>query len=140
MMLAGGGFGGDKRSGQLRFGGRDRPFKTPIIVGENRTIKSDFDRKHSNCKKPRETSPDMIVNTSRDMNKDVSPDTNKGESRDRSNDKSSKYKRTERRDSDDIRENSERDYKNNDRNRDSRRRYRSRESSNCSKIEKRKRG
>ncbi|XP_013784016.1 U11/U12 small nuclear ribonucleoprotein 35 kDa protein-like isoform X1 [Limulus polyphemus] len=28
----GGGFGGKKESGQLRFGGRDRPFKKPIIV------------------------------------------------------------------------------------------------------------
>ncbi|XP_034942363.1 U11/U12 small nuclear ribonucleoprotein 35 kDa protein-like [Chelonus insularis] len=28
----GGGFGGRKESGQLRFGGRDRPFKKPIIT------------------------------------------------------------------------------------------------------------
>ncbi|KAM7286494.1 U11/U12 small nuclear ribonucleoprotein 35 kDa protein-like [Ixodes scapularis] len=28
----GGGFGGKKESGQLRFGGRDRPFKKPIVV------------------------------------------------------------------------------------------------------------
>lgn len=28
----GGGFGGKKESGQLRFGGRDRPFKKPILV------------------------------------------------------------------------------------------------------------
>ncbi|XP_029051394.2 U11/U12 small nuclear ribonucleoprotein 35 kDa protein-like isoform X1 [Osmia bicornis bicornis] len=27
----GGGFGGKKESGQLRFGGRDRPFKKPIV-------------------------------------------------------------------------------------------------------------
>lgn len=27
----GGGFGGKKESGQLRFGGRDRPFKRPIV-------------------------------------------------------------------------------------------------------------
>lgn len=29
----GGGFGGRKESGQLRFGGRDRPFMRPIITG-----------------------------------------------------------------------------------------------------------
>ncbi|XP_062515157.1 U11/U12 small nuclear ribonucleoprotein 35 kDa protein-like [Corticium candelabrum] len=34
----GGGFGGKKESGQLRFGGRDRPFRKPIIVGEPRRI------------------------------------------------------------------------------------------------------
>ena len=28
----GGGFGGKKESGQLRFGGRDRPFRKPIVV------------------------------------------------------------------------------------------------------------
>ncbi|KAK9700748.1 hypothetical protein QE152_g31050 [Popillia japonica] len=28
----GGGFGGNKESGQLRFGGRDRPFKKPISL------------------------------------------------------------------------------------------------------------
>ena len=27
----GGGFGGKKESGQLRFGGKDRPFKKPIV-------------------------------------------------------------------------------------------------------------
>ena len=31
----GGGFGGRKESGQLRFGGRDRPFRRPLPVGEN---------------------------------------------------------------------------------------------------------
>uniref|UniRef100_A0A2R5LJ47 U11/U12 small nuclear ribonucleoprotein 35 kDa protein n=1 Tax=Ornithodoros turicata TaxID=34597 RepID=A0A2R5LJ47_9ACAR len=30
----GGGFGGKKESGQLRFGGRDRPFKKPIILNK----------------------------------------------------------------------------------------------------------
>ena len=32
----GGGFGGKKESGQLRFGCRDRPFKKPIIINKNR--------------------------------------------------------------------------------------------------------
>eukprot|EP00794_Sanderia_malayensis_P012837 gene12837-14157_t len=31
----GGGFGGRKESGQLRFGGRDRPFRRPINLAEN---------------------------------------------------------------------------------------------------------
>lgn len=30
-MFLGGGFGGKKESGQLRFGGKDRPFKRPIV-------------------------------------------------------------------------------------------------------------
>ncbi|XP_066466022.1 U11/U12 small nuclear ribonucleoprotein 35 kDa protein [Tiliqua scincoides] len=34
----GGGFGGKKESGQLRFGGRDRPFRKPILPA----MKSDF--------------------------------------------------------------------------------------------------
>lgn len=29
--FSGGGFGGKKESGQLRFGGKDRPFKRPIV-------------------------------------------------------------------------------------------------------------
>lgn len=31
MSYLGGGFGGKKESGQLRFGGRNRPFKKPIV-------------------------------------------------------------------------------------------------------------
>lgn len=30
----GGGFGGRKESGQLRFGGNDRPFRKPIVIGK----------------------------------------------------------------------------------------------------------
>jgi U11/U12 small nuclear ribonucleoprotein SNRNP35 len=30
--ISGGGFGGKKESGQLRFGGRDRPFRKPLPV------------------------------------------------------------------------------------------------------------
>ena len=31
VIFLGGGFGGKKESGQLRFGGKDRPFKRPIV-------------------------------------------------------------------------------------------------------------
>lgn len=31
----GGGFGGMKESGQLRFGGRDRPFRRPYYLDDN---------------------------------------------------------------------------------------------------------
>lgn len=31
LSILGGGFGGKKESGQLRFGGKDRPFKRPIV-------------------------------------------------------------------------------------------------------------
>lgn len=37
----GGGFGGKKESGQIRFGGRDRPFKKPIHL----ELKEQSDRK-----------------------------------------------------------------------------------------------
>ncbi|XP_063000472.1 U11/U12 small nuclear ribonucleoprotein 35 kDa protein [Elgaria multicarinata webbii] len=40
----GGGFGGKKESGQLRFGGRDRPFRKPINLP---AMKSDFYREGS---------------------------------------------------------------------------------------------
>ncbi|XP_063674275.1 U11/U12 small nuclear ribonucleoprotein 35 kDa protein-like [Bolinopsis microptera] len=49
----GGGFGGDKKSGQLRFGGRDRPFKAPILLTSDRTITSNYDTKHSSCRNER---------------------------------------------------------------------------------------
>lgn len=32
VVLLGGGFGGKKESGQLRFGGRDRTFRKPMLV------------------------------------------------------------------------------------------------------------
>jgi hypothetical protein len=32
LNVLGGGFGGKKESGQLRFGGRDRPFRKPLPV------------------------------------------------------------------------------------------------------------
>lgn len=49
----GGGFGGKKESGQLRFGCRDRPFKRPIVLGKHRSENSynrhssDSDQRHS---------------------------------------------------------------------------------------------
>lgn len=46
----GGGFGGKKESGQLRFGGRDRPFRKPINLP---VMKSDFYREGSGEKRER---------------------------------------------------------------------------------------
>ncbi|KAH0625401.1 hypothetical protein JD844_014888 [Phrynosoma platyrhinos] len=46
----GGGFGGKKESGQLRFGGRDRPFRKPINLP---AMKSDFYREGSVEKRDR---------------------------------------------------------------------------------------
>ena len=40
--FVGGGFGGKKESGQLRFGGRDRPFKEPMLVKNQLYTKSQF--------------------------------------------------------------------------------------------------
>ncbi|CAM1309073.1 SNRNP35 (predicted) [Pycnogonum litorale] len=37
----GGGWGGNKKSGQLRFGGRDRPFRKPLFVEHRDSYRSD---------------------------------------------------------------------------------------------------
>ena len=43
----GGGFGGKKESGQLRFGGRDKPFVKPISLMGEKELKHQFERKRS---------------------------------------------------------------------------------------------
>ena len=44
FIIAGGGLGGRKESGQLRFGGRDRPFKQPILLnGQQPKLIRSFD-------------------------------------------------------------------------------------------------
>nr|CAH7723390.1 unnamed protein product [Callosobruchus chinensis] len=65
----GGGFGGKKESGQLRFGGRDRPFRKPIALelkeeelrrrrdAERARIREEYDRKRRERGKPRSPSP-----------------------------------------------------------------------------------
>lgn len=59
----GGGFGGKKESGQLRFGGRDRPFRKPIsleIRDEDRRARErehrDIDRRNTRRRSPRSRS------------------------------------------------------------------------------------
>lgn len=42
----GGGFGGRKESGQLRFGGKDRPFKKPIVPNIVRTDNQESHSRH----------------------------------------------------------------------------------------------
>ena len=46
----GGGFGGKKESGQLRFGGKDRPFRRPINLSENPLGKNRFQTKNMSPK------------------------------------------------------------------------------------------
>ncbi|XP_071947510.1 U11/U12 small nuclear ribonucleoprotein 35 kDa protein-like [Antedon mediterranea] len=41
----GGGFGGKKESGQLRFGGKDRPFKKPIVLSQKREEEHKYGRR-----------------------------------------------------------------------------------------------
>ena len=43
----GGGFGGKKESGQLRFGGRDKPFVKPINLMDEKELKHQFENKKS---------------------------------------------------------------------------------------------
>ena len=53
FLCLGGGLGGFKGSGQLRFGGRDRPFKKPIIIDPTRPrqIVSKYDEDKRNYEK-----------------------------------------------------------------------------------------
>ncbi|KAG1698830.1 U11/U12 small nuclear ribonucleoprotein [Nymphon striatum] len=47
----GGGWGGNKKSGQLRFGGRDRPFRKPLIINhDNHNRRDQWKRKPDNSK------------------------------------------------------------------------------------------
>jgi len=43
----GGGFGGKKESGQLRFGCRDRPFRKPLVISLSSRFKASDDDSHS---------------------------------------------------------------------------------------------
>lgn len=61
----GGGFGGKKESGQLRFGGRDRPFRKPISLeikeeeerrARERKRKESDRRTRTRCRSPRSRS------------------------------------------------------------------------------------
>lgn len=45
--FTGGGFGGRKESGQLRFGGKDKPFAKPIQLMSEGEIKVQLSRKKS---------------------------------------------------------------------------------------------
>ncbi|CAH1399640.1 unnamed protein product [Nezara viridula] len=46
----GGGFNGKKESGQIRFGGRDRPFRKPINLLTSKEILNSFDERVKNFK------------------------------------------------------------------------------------------
>ncbi len=48
-MIIGGGIGGRKESGQLRFGGRDRPFKKPLMKPLPDTYVHNIDDRYSYC-------------------------------------------------------------------------------------------
>lgn len=49
----GGGFGGRKESGQLRFGGRDRPFKKPIELEIKERKDRSYRHRESRCERER---------------------------------------------------------------------------------------
>lgn len=62
----GGGFGGKKESGQLRFGGRDRPFKKPIGLEIRERERKDSDRgKRNFCDRREEKGDDWDRRRSR---------------------------------------------------------------------------
>lgn len=64
----GGGFGGKKESGQLRFGGRDRPFKPPIVMNRRsvESTRSDRDEHRNRDYKKRERDRDDKYDNKRD--------------------------------------------------------------------------
>lgn len=47
FVFKGGGFGGRKESGQLRFGGKDKPFVKPINLMDEKELKHQFENKKS---------------------------------------------------------------------------------------------
>lgn len=47
FFFAGGGFGGLKESGQLRFGGKDKPFVKPVSLMNEDEIKHQIKQKKS---------------------------------------------------------------------------------------------
>jgi len=52
VNIPGGGFGGKKESGQLRFGGRDRPFRKPLpvpVVSKNKMCVEEEQRLNEVC-------------------------------------------------------------------------------------------
>lgn len=80
----GGGFGGRKESGQLRFGGRDRPFRKPILVEQpNRTREENPERRdyrpNDEMYHPRKQSRD---DSDRDREKTRSKDSRDGRKHD----------------------------------------------------------
>lgn len=112
----GGGFGGNKESGQLRFGGKDRPFRPPIMTNSNAR-----DNFTNDLSRFREDS--YGDNKRHDKYSD-----NKRDTIDRSRDKSdrSREKRDRSRDRDRYKHNQDRDRR---RSRSQERRNRHRESS-----------
>ncbi|KAK7115766.1 U11/U12 small nuclear ribonucleoprotein 35 kDa protein-like [Littorina saxatilis] len=63
----GGGFGGKKESGQLRFGGRDRPFRKPLMAASLKKHEDSEDRfTRDDSKTPRNTERGWRDNRERD--------------------------------------------------------------------------
>lgn len=93
----GGGLGGKKESGQLRFGGRDRPFRKPIILPARQDGRNDDrynDRKEDRYRdrdidkdRGRERDRDRDRERGRDRDRDRERDKDRGEDRDRDKDK-----------------------------------------------------
>ncbi|XP_077979106.1 U11/U12 small nuclear ribonucleoprotein 35 kDa protein-like [Glandiceps talaboti] len=99
----GGGFGGRKESGQLRFGGRDRPFKKPFQVNNQQEWERDRDRdRHRDRERHRDR--DRLGDRDRDRQgaryreKDRERDRYRERDRDRYRDKHSDRHRDRRKD------------------------------------------
>ncbi|RUS30496.1 hypothetical protein BC938DRAFT_479312, partial [Jimgerdemannia flammicorona] len=70
----GGGFGGRKESGQLRFGARDRPFKKPLNINEDKLMPEiTSNQRHPDCWRSA-ARPDITTPTSRDETTTSRPD------------------------------------------------------------------
>ncbi len=72
----GGGFGGKKEAGQLRFGGRDRPFKKPIVVGKLNMRNEAESSRYSGWNRDDRRDDDRSRNTGRYFDRDR--DSNRG--------------------------------------------------------------
>jgi U11/U12 small nuclear ribonucleoprotein SNRNP35 len=104
----GGGFGGRKESGQLRFGGRDRPFRKPILIeqshsnSETTTDRRSYRDDTGYSRKPRDDG-DREKTRSRDSRRDDSRSRSRYKSRSRSRSRSRerhRHKHKHRRDRD----------------------------------------
>ncbi|XP_033118028.1 U11/U12 small nuclear ribonucleoprotein 35 kDa protein-like [Anneissia japonica] len=124
----GGGFGGKKESGQLRFGGNDRPFKKPIILSQKYdTQDKEQNYRHTDRYSDQRRDRDRERRRSRDRERRRSRDRERHRSRDRERCRSRDRERRRSRDRERRRSRSREKHRDRDRDSD---KYRERDRDN----------